>query len=158
MVDAPILPAIPVPASLSGASNDIASPVRIVELRNRYEFPGSAGYDFSEEEVVPFSAEDMDMFFESSGDKYSLRVSTDTDIQDLGPASSVWENLRVRDRGWAVSRSVALEAGHQYLVWLWDGSSGRIFVEEAWSGGILFDWMPGPGFSRLARVGSIFPK
>lgn len=158
MVDAPIPPTIPVPAPSSGASYEIVSPIREVELSNRYEFPGFSGYDFSEEEVVSFSAEDMDMYFECSEDQYRMHVSTDTDIQDLGPASSVRENLRVREWGWSVSRSTALEAGHQYFVWLWDGSSRKFFVKDAWSGGVLLDWMPGQAFSRLDKSGSIFPK
>lgn len=158
MVDAPIPPTMPVPAPSPGASYGVVSPIREVELSNRYEFPGFAGYDFSGEEVVSFSAGDMDMFFESSGDQHRMHVSTDTDIQDLGPASSVRENLRVREGGWSVTRSVAVEPGHQYLVWLWDGSSSKFFVKDAWSGGVLLDWVPGQAFSRLDRGGSIFPK
>jgi hypothetical protein len=158
MVDAPLPPTIPVPAPSSGVSSDIASPVREVELSSRFTLPGYAGYDFSEEEVVSFSAGGMDMYFESSGDQHRMHVSSDTDIQDLGPASSVRENLRVTERGWSVTHSATVEPGHQYLVWLWDGSSSRFFVKDAWSGGVLLDWMPGPAFSRVNRGGPVFPK
>jgi len=157
-VDAPIPPMIPVVAPSPGLSDHVPSPIREVELSDRYKFPDYAGYDFSEEEVVPFSAGSVDMYFEFVEGQFRMYVSSDTDIQDLGPATSVRENLRGSEEGWSVTHSAALQAGHQYIVWQWDGTRSRFFVKDVWSGGVLLDWMPLPASSRFARGGPVFPK
>jgi hypothetical protein len=158
VVDAPIPPTMPVPGPASDAYRDLATAIREVELSNRLEFPSFSGYDFSGEDIVSFSDEDMDIYFESAGDEQRLNVSTDTDIQDLGPASSVRENLRADQSEWSLTHSSTVEPGHQYLVWLWDGSTGRVFVKDAWDGGILMDWLPGPAIPRRDSRGPLFPQ
>jgi hypothetical protein len=129
-------------------------PVVGTELVDRLIDAGASGYSFEDGEVVPFNNSDADLFVEAD----RLRAADDCDIQDLGPAKNVKEDLRVAKTGWEISREVEVQAGHQYAVWLWNGDCVRVFVQEVVDDGVVFDWMPGRSIERTALKGPLFGR
>ena len=129
-------------------------PVVGTELVDRLTDAGNSGYSFEDGEVVPFNDGDADLYSEAN----LLRVADDCDIQDLGPAKNVKEDLRVAKNGWEISKGVEVQTGHQYAVWLWNGDCVRIFVQEVLDDGVVFDWMPGRSIERTALKGPLFGR
>ncbi len=121
-----------------------------VELYDRNRVPGLSGYDFSEAHVVPCNDQSSDMCFVNLGGKYSMTVDNDTDIQDLGEVGVRGESSEIPPSGWSKGHSVALLAGHIYIVWEWNGDCARFEVQEITPVSVTFAWTP---MGTIARTG-----
>jgi hypothetical protein len=131
-------------------------PVIGTEILDRLTDPDNGGYDFEDGEVVAFDDDGADVYYESEGSL--LRVADDSDIQDLGPAKSAREDLRVNRDGWEVRKAITVQQGHQYAMWRWNGDVVRLYVQEVLDDAIVFDWMPGRTIERTGVKGPIFGR
>ncbi len=148
---APVSPAVP--------AAEVTAPMWPVlgtEIADRMADPANSGYRFDDGEVVVYDDEEADVYYESQDSL--LRAADDTEIQDLGVAGSVREDLRVRTDGWATGGVVRVQPGHQYAVWRWNGDVVRLYVQEIVDGAVVFDWMPGRAIERTGAKGPIFER
>lgn len=102
--------------------------------------PGYAGYDFSAYSVVPYEHQYADMYLENYNGTLYMNVRSDTDIQDLGPTTSILDIKTAPSTGWSSSHDVVLRAGHTYVVWTWDDHYAKFRVSSLSPGRIVFDW------------------
>lgn len=103
-------------------------------------YTGTSGYDFSRYAVVPYNDLYADMYFENyNGDLY-MNVRTDSDIQDLGPTSSLLDIKLAPASGWSSTHDVLLQPGHTYVVWTWDDHYAKFRVTSISSTRVVFDW------------------
>ncbi len=148
---APISPAVTV------VTNSVPLwPVMGTEILDRVTDPENSGYSFGEGDVVAFNDGGADVYYESQDSL--LRAADDSDIQDLGAAGDVREDLRVRKDGWVTGRAVQVQPGRQYAVWRWNGDVIRLYVQQIVDDAIVFDWMPGRSIERTAARGPIFGR
>jgi hypothetical protein len=102
--------------------------------------PSSAGYDFSTYSVGNFDDDFTDVYFESYNGRFYLDVWKDTDIQDMGYTSSLYEIAVAPAGGWAPSKSVEAIPGHSYVIWTWDDHYAKVRVREVTPLRVTFDW------------------
>jgi hypothetical protein len=129
----------------SDLSSDVAYDIPRPEgydvlLYNAAVASNQAGYDFSKYTVVAVADEYADMYFVTGNGGPVMRVDTDTDIQDMGPTSSVLAIGQAPVSGWSTTREVPLVAGHTYVVWTWDDHYAKFRVSSVSSGRVVFDW------------------
>ncbi len=154
---APVVILVPVSPDVPEASEPVAMwPVVGTEIIDRLIDPGNSGYRFDREEVVPFNDDAADVYYEAQDSL--LHVADDSDIQDLGVAGSVREDLRVPRNGWVTGRAVEVHAGHQYAVWRWNGEIVRLYIQQVVDDAVVFDWMPGRSMERTGVKGPIFGR
>ncbi len=113
-------------------------------------FPDIAGYDFSEYSVVPFDANSndlsADMFFENYDGVLYINVWEDTDIQDMGPTTDLYEITEAPISGWVPLNDgenvkyVEAVAGHTYVIWTWDNHFAKIRIKDLNEQRMVFDW------------------
>lgn len=151
VIMAPFSPAVSVPAE-----SVPLWPVMGTEILDRVTDPENSGYDFDDGDIVAFDDNGADVFYESQDSL--LHGADDTDVQDLGVAKSVREDLRVRRDGWVTARAIRVQPGHQYAVWRWNGDVVRLYVQEVVDGAVVFDWMPGRSIERTGVQGPIFGR
>lgn len=103
-------------------------------------FPNLAGYDFSNYSVVPYDNDNCDMFFENYNGTFYMVVYDDTDIQDMGPTSDIYDIDKAPISGWSPTKDVKLYEGHSYVVWTWDNHFAKFRVKYLTPERIVFDW------------------
>ena len=69
-----------------------------------------------------------------------MRVDTDSDIQDMGPTSSILAIGTAPVSGWSTTHEVELYAGHTYVVWTWDDHYAKFRVSSLSPSRVVFDW------------------
>jgi len=111
-----------------------------VTLRDYHAVPDAAGFDFSRYTVVPFDDLYSDMCFENWNGLLYMNVREDTDIQDMGPTSSLLDVDVAPADGWSATHDVLLRVGHTYVVWTWDDHYAKFRVTSLASGRVVFDW------------------
>jgi hypothetical protein len=111
-----------------------------VMLYNAVSSPAQSGYDFSRYAVVPVDDKYADMWYVSSNGSMIMRVDTDSDIQDMGPTSSVLSIGTAPVSGWSSTHEAVLVAGHTYVVWTWDDHYAKFRVSTLSPGRVVFDW------------------
>ena len=146
--DIVLLPVAEVPGIPAREKTTVRFPVMGAEILDRWSRNDCSGYDFEDMEVVPFNDDDADLRFDGLTDAFL--VPTDTDIQDLGVSSGIREGLRVRKDGWATDKRFQAIAGHQYALWRWNGDLAKLYVQEVFDDGVVFDWMPAGSLPRRA--------
>jgi hypothetical protein len=109
-------------------------------LSNFRQVPGRSGYDFSSFNVVPYTDQSMDMYFEYSGGRYYMNVPEDTEIQELGPTSSILDIRVAPSGGWSVTGDVELQTGRTYVVRTWDDHYAKFRVSSLSPSQVVFDW------------------
>lgn len=102
--------------------------------------PRDAGYDFSTYSIGPYDDKYTDVFFEYSNGRYYLNVWDDTDIQDMGFTSSLYEIIAAPASGWSPSKSVEAISGHTYVIWTWDDHYAKVRVRDVSPLRVIFDW------------------
>jgi hypothetical protein len=102
--------------------------------------PASAGYDFSDYSVVAYNSQNVDMYYEYYAGDYYMNVRTDSDIQDMGPTSSLLDIGQAPSKGWSATHDVLLFPGHTYVVWTWDDHYAKFRVVSMSPGRLVFDW------------------
>ncbi len=113
-------------------------------------FPEISGYDFSEYAVVPFDENSdqftADMFFENYDGVLYINVWEDTDIQDMGYTSDLYEITEAPLSGWVPLNEgenvkyVEAVAGHTYVIWTWDNHFAKIRIKDINGERMIFDW------------------
>jgi len=119
----------------------------VFDFRN---FPSTSGYDFSEFAVVPFNVNNnqfsADFFFENDSGSFYLNVWTDTEIQDMGATSDIYDIPYAPITGWVPLISgdnvkyVTAKAGHTYVVFTWDNHFAKIRIKTITTERAIFDW------------------
>jgi hypothetical protein len=111
-----------------------------IQLSDYHLYPATAGYDFSSYAVVPYDDDNADMYLENYNGIVYMNVRTDTDIQDMGPTSSILDVSEAPTSGWSSTHDVQLKAGHTYVVWTWDDHFAKFRVHSLSTTRMLFDW------------------
>lgn len=102
--------------------------------------PDAAGYDFSTYSVGPYDDQYTDIFFEYFAGSYYMNVWEDTDIQDMGYTTTLYEIGYAPDSGWSPTKDVLLFVGHTYVVWTWDDHYAKFRVRSLSPTRVVFDW------------------
>jgi hypothetical protein len=111
-----------------------------VVLNDYRQSPSYAGYDFSAYMVVPYDAQSTDMYFENYNGTYYINVFTDSDIQDMGPTSSLLDIKVAPASGWSSTHDARLYVGHTYVVWTHDDHYAKFRVTGISPNRLVFDW------------------
>jgi hypothetical protein len=111
-----------------------------VLLGEAYHFPSTSGYDFSAYAIVPYDDQYADMYFEYYNDDYYMAVKTDSDIEDMGPTSSILDIKVAPASGWSSTHDAVLRVGHTYVVWTWDDHYAKFRVTALSPSRVVFDW------------------
>ena len=109
-------------------------------VENYRQFPQTSGYDFSAFRVVPYTDESADMFFEYFQGRFYMVVPEDTDIQDMGATSSIYDIRVAPAGGWSPTKDVELRIGRTYVVWTWDDHYAKFRVKSLSPSRVVFDW------------------
>ena len=116
--------------------------IREVVLEDYHQVLECAGYDFSDDIVLPYNDEYTDMYFENFNSELYMKVrEDDTDIQDMGRTHSLSEIINVPDSGWSAIHAVHLNTGHTYVVWTWDDEYVKFRVSRLSPNEVEFDWI-----------------
>ena len=102
--------------------------------------PNLAGYDFSTYSVGNYNDDYTDLFYEASNGRFYLNVWNDSDIQDMGYTSTLYDIAVAPTYGWSPSKSVEAIPGHTYVIWTWDDHFAKVRVKEVTSQRVTFDW------------------
>ncbi len=102
--------------------------------------PGTAGYDFSQYRVVAYDDQYADMFYEFYNGEYYMVVGTDSDIEDMGPTSSILDISVAPSSGWSTTHDAVLRVGHTYVIWTWDDHYAKFRVSALSPTRVVFDW------------------
>jgi hypothetical protein len=110
------------------------------KLNDYHAAPNLAGYDFSTYSVGDYKDDFTDLFFESSNGRYYLNVWDDSDVQDMGYSTSLYDIAGAPSAGWSPSKSVEAIPGHTYVIWTWDDHFAKVRVREVTALRVTFDW------------------
>jgi hypothetical protein len=100
-----------------------------------------SGYDFSRYDVAPFDDPDIDILFtQGNGTLWFEAPFVDTDIQDMGPTSTLDDIDWAPSEGWSPSGTVEAIPGHAYVVWTWDNHYAKFRVVSANGTRAIVDW------------------
>jgi hypothetical protein len=126
-------------------------------LDNYLDSPSRSGYDFSAFAVVPYDADQADIFFGARDSIYVMFTAwADVNIQDAGYASSLDAVDFAPSGGWAPSGTAEMIAKHCYVVETGAGTSDHHYakfrVTSVGPSGVTFDWayQIDPGNRELA--------
>jgi len=111
-----------------------------IVLPNYRRVPSRSGYDFSTYSVGPFDDQYTDIFFEHTDGVYYLDVWMDTDIQDVGYTSSLYDIGYAPSGGWSPTKDAVLIVGHTYVVRTWDNHFAKLRVRSLSDANVVFDW------------------
>lgn len=109
----------------------------IYDYRN---FPNSSGFSFFNYNVVPYDDPNADFFFENYQGTFYLDVWNDSDIQDMGPTSSIYDIPYAPSGGWSQTKDEIAVIGHTYVIWTFDNHFAKIRVKNITADRIVFDW------------------
>ena len=111
-----------------------------VVLSNYRQSPADAGYDFQDYSILGYNDQYSDMYFEYYNGEYYMDVRNDTEIQDVGPTSSLLEIRQAPTTGWSSTHDVVLRVGRTYIVWTWNNHFAKFRVTGLSSSRVVFDW------------------
>lgn len=111
-----------------------------VVIYNYRQFASVSGYDFSSYSIVPYNDQNADVYFENYNSDLYMNVRSDTDIQDMGPTSSLQDIRIAPASGWSPTHDVRLQVGHTYVVWTWDDHYSKFRVTAISPNRVVFDW------------------
>ena len=103
-------------------------------------FPSTGGFSFYSYTSVPYDDETVDFFFENYNGTYYLDVWDDTDIQDLGPTSDIYDIPYAPTSGWSDTKDAVAVVGHTYVIWTWDNHYAKVRIKNITSERATFDW------------------
>ena len=110
------------------------------KLGEYHTSPLVAGYDFSSYSAGNYKDDFTDVYYEAANGRFYLDVWDDTDIQDMGYTTSLYDITVAPSAGWSPSKSVEAIAGHTYVVWTWDDHYAKIRVRDVTTSKVTFDW------------------
>ncbi len=111
-------------------------------------FESTSGYDFQNNLVVPFDSDNADFFFENytTGGKFYLNVWEDTDIQDMGVTTDIYDISYAPTSGYVPIvtgdniKYTEAKIGHTYVIWTWDNHYAKVRITNITRERITFDW------------------
>lgn len=103
-------------------------------------FPDNSGYSFDEYLVLPYDDLSTDFFFENYNGTFYLDVWDDTDIQDMGPTTDIYDIPFAPISGWSTTKDEIAKVGHTYVIWTWDNHYAKVRVKAITADRIIFDW------------------
>ena len=108
--------------------------------------PNNAGYNFKNYLVVPYNDASADMFFENYNGQYYLDVWKDSDIQDMGQTTDIYDVSTAPTGGWVplqtgdnIKYTKAI-VGHTYVIWTNDNHYAKVRISSITSDRMIFDW------------------
>ncbi|MCL4550228.1 MAG: hypothetical protein M1495_16870 [Bacteroidetes bacterium] len=108
--------------------------------------PDNAGYNFKNYLVVPYNDAGADMFFENYNGQYYLDVWKDSDIQDMGQTTDIYDISTAPAGGWVplqtgdnIKYTKAI-VGHTYVIWTNDNHYAKVRISSISSDRMIFDW------------------
>lgn len=101
-------------------------------------YPNTAGYSFTTYSAVYYK--DADFFFENYQGEYYLDVWDDTDIQDMGATTDIYDIPYAPETGWSTTKDERAVVGHTYVIWTYDNHFAKIRVKNITRDRIVFDW------------------
>ncbi len=115
----------------------------VYDYRN---YPDESGYSFALESREPYDSQNTDFFFENYQGTFYLDVWADTDIQDVGPTTSIYDVTVAPTTGWVplgqgenIKYAEAV-IGHTYIIWTVDNHFAKIRVTNITPQRVQFDW------------------
>jgi len=103
-------------------------------------FPNNSGYSFALYSVVAYDSIDVDFFFENYQGTFYLDVWDDTDIQDMGVTSDIYDIPFAPTSGWSTTKDAVAKVGHTYVIWTWDNHYAKIRISNITNERVVFDW------------------
>ena len=108
--------------------------------------PNNAGYNFKNYLVVPYNDASADMFFENYNGQYYLDVWKDSEIQDMGQTTDIYDVSTAPTGGWVplqtgdnIKYTKAI-VGHTYVIWTNDNHYAKVRISSIISDRMIFDW------------------
>ena len=125
-------------------------------LANFVNGTAGAGWDFSAAITRASNDPATDMFFGYNGSVYQMFVpDLQTDIQDMGFASTLDAIDYAPAAGWSPTGTVEVIPGHCYVVWTRDNHFAKFRVSSLSPSAVVFDWAyqtdPGNGELRAGK-------
>jgi len=115
----------------------------IYDFRN---FPNISGYDFSAYKVDSYNSDLTDFFFENDNGVLYLNVWEDTDIQNMGQTTDIYDVSLAPNTGWVTLQPgdnvkyVRAIRGNTYVIWTFDNHFAKISISEIYEDAVKFDW------------------
>ena len=109
----------------------------VFDYRN---FPNSGGFSFTTYTDVLYNSPSSDFYFENYNGSFYIDVMTDSDIQDMGPTSDIYDISYAPTSGWSPTKDAAAIVGHTYVIWTWDNHYAKIRVNSISNQRMSFDW------------------
>ncbi len=103
-------------------------------------FPDLSGYSFFDYTVVPYDDQYADLFCDYDQGTFYLDVWDDSDIQDMGPTSDIYDIPYAPTTGWSTTKDAIAIVGHTYVIWTFDNHFAKIRVKNLTADRIVFDW------------------
>ena len=103
-------------------------------------FPNTAGFTFNNYSSVPYDDQTADFFFELYNGTAYLDVWDDTDIQDMGATSDIYDIPYAPESGWSTTKDAIAIVGHTYVIWTYDNHFAKVRVKNITSDRVVFDW------------------
>lgn len=109
-------------------------------------YPNSSGFTFNDYSVVPYDDQSTDFFFENYNGTFYLDVWDDTDIQDMGSTSDIYDIPYAPSDGWIPLvqgeniKYVEAIVGHTYVIWTWDNHYAKVRIKNITGERMVFDW------------------
>lgn len=108
--------------------------------------PDNAGYNFKNYLVVPYNDAGANMFFENYNGQYYLDVWKDSEIQDMGATTDIYDISYAPTGGWVPLKTgdnikyTEAIVGHTYVIWTNDNHYAKVRISSISSDRMIFDW------------------
>ena len=115
----------------------------IFDFRN---YPDVSGYDFSKYYVDKYNSINTDFFFDNDDGSFYLNVWEDTDIQNMGRTTNIYDISYAPTEGWVELKEgdnikyTKAVRGNTYVIWTADNHFAKIRINEIFLDHIDFDW------------------
>jgi hypothetical protein len=103
-------------------------------------FPNTGGFSFFDYSVVPYDDQSSDFFFENYEGTFYLDVWDDSDIQDMGPTTDIYDIPYAPTGGWSATKDVIAVVGHTYVIWTFDNHYAKVRIKNITADRLVFDW------------------
>ncbi len=104
------------------------------------QFPDNAGFSFNNYNTVPYDDKTSDFFFENYNGDFYLDVWSDSDIQDMGATTDIYDIPYAPTSGWSTTKDAPAIVGHTYVIWTWDNHYAKVRIKSMTNDRIVFDW------------------
>jgi hypothetical protein len=103
-------------------------------------FPNTGGFSFFDYSVVPYDDQSSDFFFKNYQGTFYLDVWDDSDIQDMGPTTDIYDIPYAPTGGWSTTKDAIAVVGHTYVIWTFDNHYAKVRIKNITADRLVFDW------------------